>query len=137
MLPLHFADSNLLYDVSCVAIPFDNADEEQIAAALNPADGALYGLFGPIRPDFRHFDLLSDVQWVFHANTPGTANLVPVRHYCGGLMVKNHSMIRYHVCRLSKVAPPSPLMAMNVVGDGREFSLPLPLASTCSCRRCR
>lgn len=30
MLPLHLLIQNLLYDVSQVAIPFDNVDDEQI-----------------------------------------------------------------------------------------------------------
>ena len=44
MLPLHLLIQNLLYDVSQVAIPFDNVDDEQIQKPQrwNPADlGAL------------------------------------------------------------------------------------------------
>ena len=47
MLPLHLLIQNLLYDVSQVAILFDNVDDEQIQKPQrwNPADlGALYDL---------------------------------------------------------------------------------------------
>lgn len=51
MLPLHLLIQNLLYDVSQVAIPFDNVDEEQIQKPQrwNPADlGRFMVFFGPI-----------------------------------------------------------------------------------------
>lgn len=44
MLPLHLLIQNLLYDVSRVAIPFDNVDEEQIksrSAGIPPSWAAL------------------------------------------------------------------------------------------------
>ncbi len=46
MLPLHLLIQNLLYDVSQVAIPFDNVDDEQIQKPQrwNPADLVLHDL---------------------------------------------------------------------------------------------
>ena len=49
MLPLHLLIQNLLYDVSQVAIPFDNVDDEQIRKPQrwNPADlGRLWSFLG-------------------------------------------------------------------------------------------
>ncbi len=57
MLPLHLLIQNLLYDVSQVAIPFDNVDDEQIRkpAALEPGRSrALYGLLWTDQLDFRY-----------------------------------------------------------------------------------
>ncbi|STM19145.1 Mg(2+) transport ATPase, P-type [Escherichia coli] len=91
MLPLHLLIQNLLYDVSQVAIPFDNVDDEQIQKPQrwNPADlGRFMIFFGPISSIF---DILTFclMWWVFHANTPGNANAVPVGLVCGGLTVAN------------------------------------------------
>lgn len=71
MLPLHLLIQNLLYDVSQVAIPFDNVDDEQIRKPQrwNPADlGRFMVFFGPISSIF---DILTFglMWWVFHANT--------------------------------------------------------------------
>lgn len=55
MLPLHLLIQNLLYDVSQVAIPFDNVDDEQIQKPQrwNPADlGRFMVFFGPISSIF-------------------------------------------------------------------------------------
>ncbi|VEB51037.1 magnesium-transporting ATPase MgtA [Salmonella enterica subsp. enterica] len=43
MLPLHLLIQNLLYDVSQVAIPFDNVDEEQIQKAAALESGGFGG----------------------------------------------------------------------------------------------
>ncbi len=63
MLPLHLLIQNLLYDVSQVAIPFDNVDDEQIRKPQrwNPADSALYGLLWTDQLDFRYPHLRPDV----------------------------------------------------------------------------
>ncbi len=47
MLPLHLLIQNLLYDVSQVAIPFDNVDDEQIRKPQrwNPADLGRFMVF--------------------------------------------------------------------------------------------
>ncbi|MFO6063411.1 cation transporting ATPase C-terminal domain-containing protein, partial [Pseudomonas aeruginosa] len=56
---VHLLIQNLLYDVSQVAIPFDNVDDEQIRKPQrwNPADlGRFMVFFGPISSIF---DILS------------------------------------------------------------------------------
>jgi Mg2+-importing ATPase len=62
MLPLHLLIQNLLYDVSQVAIPFDNVDDEQIRQPQrwNPADLGRFMIFFD-QLHFRHSDLLPDV----------------------------------------------------------------------------
>ena len=56
MLPLHLLIQNLMYDVSQVAIPFDNVDDESgsEAAALEPwrISGRFMLFFGPISSIF-------------------------------------------------------------------------------------
>ncbi len=62
MLPLHLLIQNLLYDVSQVAIPFDNVDDEQIqkAAALESGgSGALYDLLRTDQLDLRYSDVFA------------------------------------------------------------------------------
>ena len=91
MLPLHLLIQNLLYDVSQVAIPFDNVDDEQIQKPQrwNPADlGALYGLLRTDQLDFRYSDVLPDVVGI-PCQHAGNANAVPVGLVCGGLTVAN------------------------------------------------
>ncbi len=88
MLPLHLLIQNLLYDVSQVAIPFDNVDDEQIRKPQrwNPAD--LYRFmvfFGPISSIF---DILTFclMWWVFHANTPEHQTLFQSGWFVVGLL---------------------------------------------------
>src|ERR1051325_5152331 len=55
MLPLHLLVQNLLYDVSQIAIPFDNVDEEFLKSPQrwNPADlGRFMVFFGPLSSVF-------------------------------------------------------------------------------------
>ena len=74
MLPLHLLVQNLLYDLSQIAIPFDNVDDELVRQPLrwNPADlGRFMVFFGPISS---LFDILTfALMWlVFAANTPSS-----------------------------------------------------------------
>ncbi|STV96581.1 magnesium-transporting ATPase MgtA [Klebsiella michiganensis] len=53
MLPLHLLIQNLLYDVSQVAIPFDNVDDEQIrnrSAGTRRISAALWSSLGQLVP---------------------------------------------------------------------------------------
>ncbi len=43
MLPLHLLIQNLMYDVSQVAIPFDNVDDEQIARSRSTGTRQIWG----------------------------------------------------------------------------------------------
>jgi Mg2+-importing ATPase len=63
MLPLHLLIQNLMYDVSQVAIPFDNVDDEQIrsrSAGTRPISGALWCSLARSAPSSTS-DLLPDV----------------------------------------------------------------------------
>ncbi|EMD3735449.1 magnesium-translocating P-type ATPase [Salmonella enterica] len=134
MLPLHLLIQNLLYDVSQVAIPFDNVDEEQIQKPQrwNPADlGRFMVFFGPISSIF---DILTFclMWWVFHANTPETQTLFQSGWFVVGLL--SQTLIVHMICtrRLPFIQSRAawPLMAMTllvmVVGVSLPFS---PLAS--------
>lgn len=88
MLPLHLLIQNLLYDVSQVAIPFDNVDDEQIQKPQrwNPADlGRFMLFFGPISSIF---DILTFclMWWVFHANVPEAQTLFQSGWFVVGLL---------------------------------------------------
>ncbi|WP_061707778.1 magnesium-translocating P-type ATPase [Pseudenterobacter timonensis] len=88
MLPLHLLMQNLMYDLSQVAIPFDNVDEEQIQQPQrwNPADlGRFMLFFGPISSIF---DILTFcLMWfVFHANTPEHQTLFQSGWFVVGLL---------------------------------------------------
>lgn len=88
MLPLHLLIQNLLYDVSQVAIPFDNVDEEQIRKPQrwNPADlGRFMIFFGPISSIF---DILTFcvMWWVFKANMPEAQTLFQSGWFVEGLL---------------------------------------------------
>ncbi|EBS1281880.1 magnesium-translocating P-type ATPase [Salmonella enterica subsp. enterica serovar Napoli] len=134
MLPLHLLIQNLLYDVSLVAIPFDNVDEEQIQKPQrwNPADlGRFMVFFGPISSIF---DILTFclMWWVFHANTPETQTLFQSGWFVVGLLSQTLIVHMIRTRRLPFIQSRAawPLMAMTllvmVVGVSLPFS---PLAS--------
>ena len=88
MLPLHLLVQNLLYDVSQIAIPFDNVDEELIKAPIrwNPQDiGRFMVFFGPISSVF---DIATyAVMWyVFQANTNASQTLFQSGWFIEGLL---------------------------------------------------
>ncbi|MFW1856966.1 cation transporting ATPase C-terminal domain-containing protein, partial [Acinetobacter ursingii] len=77
MLPIHVLVQNLLYDVSQIAIPFDQVDEEQLEKPQRwqPSEvGRFMVVFGPISSIF---DILTfGIMWfVFDANTPAQHSL--------------------------------------------------------------
>jgi Mg2+-importing ATPase len=78
MLPMHLLVQNLLYDISQIAIPFDNVDEEMLKQPQRwqPADvGRFMLFFGPISSifDITTFALM---WYVFDANTPDHQTLL-------------------------------------------------------------
>ncbi len=88
MLPLHLLIQNLMYDVSQVAIPFDNVDDEQIQKPQRwePAElGRFMLFFGPISSIF---DILTFcLMWfVFHATTPEQQTLFQSGWFVVGLL---------------------------------------------------
>ncbi len=101
MLPLHLLIQNLLYDVSQVAIPFDNVDDEQIQKPqrLIRRIRRFMIFFGPISSisSILTFCLM---WWVFHANTPETQTLFQSGWFVVGLLSQTLivHMIRYPPC---------------------------------------
>ncbi|OAT29115.1 Mg(2+) transport ATPase, P-type [Buttiauxella ferragutiae ATCC 51602] len=134
MLPLHLLIQNLLYDVSQVAIPFDNVDDEQIQKPQrwNPADlGRFMVFFGPISSIF---DILTFcvMWWVFQANVPEAQTLFQSGWFVVGLLSQTLivHMIRTRRIPFIQSRAAWPLLVMTlvvmVVGIGLPFS---PLAS--------
>ena len=134
MLPLHLLIQNLLYDVSQVAIPFDNVDEEQIQKPQrwNPADlGRFMIFFGPISSIF---DILTFcvMWWVFKANVPEAQTLFQSGWFVVGLLSQTLivHMIRTRRVPFIQSRAAWPLIVMTlmviVVGIALPFS---PLAS--------
>jgi len=88
MLPLHLLIQNLMYDISQVAIPFDNVDEDQLQKPQrwDPAElGRFMIFFGPISSIF---DILTFcLMWfVFHATTPEQQTLFQSGWFVVGLL---------------------------------------------------
>ena len=88
MLPLQLLTQNLLYDVSQIAIPFDNVDDEVVRLPLKwkPDDiGRFMVFFGPLSSIF---DLVAfAVMWyVFEANTVGRQSLFQSGWFILGLV---------------------------------------------------
>ncbi len=134
MLPLHLLIQNLLYDVSQVAIPFDNVDDEQIAKPQrwNPADlGRFMVFFGPISSIF---DILTFclMWWVFKANVPEAQTLFQSGWFVVGLLSQTLivHMIRTRRIPFIQSRAAWPLLVMTLVVMVVGISLPFsPLAS--------
>lgn len=134
MLPLHLLIQNLMYDMSQVAIPFDNVDEEQIRKPQrwNPADlGRFMLFFGPISSIF---DILTFcLMWfVFHANVPEAQTLFQSGWFVVGLLSQTLIVHMIRTRRIpfiqSRAAWPLILMTglVMLLGIALPFS---PLAS--------
>ena len=133
MLPLQLLLQNLLYDVSQIAIPFDNVDAELVAQPLrwNPADIRRFMLFfGPISS---LFDITTfAVMWfVFKANSIGHAVLFQSGWFVVGLLTQT---LIVHMIRTPKIPfiesrAAWPLIGMTLLVMGVGIFLPLgPLA---------
>ncbi|MBB1199044.1 magnesium-translocating P-type ATPase [Enterobacteriaceae bacterium 89] len=134
MLPLHLLIQNLLYDVSQVAIPFDNVDDEQIQKPQrwNPTDlGRFMVFFGPISSIF---DILTFcLMWfVFHANTPEHQTLFQSGWFVVGLLSQTLivHMIRTRRIPFIQSRAAWPLIVMTLVVMAVGVALPFsPLAT--------
>ncbi|MEG1212034.1 MAG: magnesium-translocating P-type ATPase [Leclercia sp.] len=134
MLPLHLLIQNLMYDVSQVAIPFDNVDDEQIQKPQrwNPSElGRFMLFFGPISSIF---DILTFcLMWfVFHANTPDHQTLFQSGWFVVGLLSQTLvvHMIRTRRIPFIQSRAAWPLMVMTVLVMVLGIVLPFsPLAS--------
>ena len=133
MLPLHLLIQNLLYDVSQVAIPFDNVDEDQIKRPQrwNPADlGRFMIFFGPISSIF---DIITFcvMWWVFQANVPEAQTLFQSGWFVVGLLSQTLivHMIRTRRVPFLQSRAAWPLMVMTLLVMVAGIALPFsPLA---------
>lgn len=134
MLPMQLLVQNLLYDVSQIAIPFDNVDVELLKMPLrwNPADlGRFMVFFGPISS---LFDVLTFMlMWfVFHADTPGKQTLFQSGWFVVGLLTQTLVVHMIRTPRIPFVQSRAgwPLMLMTAVVMAVGIFLPMgPLAS--------
>ncbi|MGE4222296.1 MAG: magnesium-translocating P-type ATPase [Vicinamibacterales bacterium] len=102
MLPMHLLVQNLLYDISQIAIPFDNVDDDLVRQPLrwNPAGiGRFMVYFGPISSIF---DITTyGVMWfVFSANTVDEQTLFQSGWFVVGLLTQT---LIVHMIRTPKV----------------------------------
>ncbi|MDE1196042.1 MAG: magnesium-translocating P-type ATPase [Pseudomonas sp.] len=133
MLPMHLLVQNLLYDVSQIAIPFDNVDEELLKKPQRwqPADvGRFMMFFGPISSIFDITTFV--VMWyVFGANTPEHQTLFQSGWFVVGLLTQT---LIVHMIRTPKIPflqsrAAMPLMVMTGVIMAVGIFLPMgPLA---------
>jgi Mg2+-importing ATPase len=102
MLPLQLLMQNLLYDISQIAIPFDNVDDELVKKPLNwnPGDiGRFMVFFGPISSvfDITTFALM---WYVFHAQTEGQQALFQSGWFVVGLLTQT---LVVHLIRTARI----------------------------------
>jgi Mg2+-importing ATPase len=102
MLPLQLLVQNLLYDISQIAIPFDNVDPELLGQPQrwNPDDiGRFMVWFGPVSSVF---DIVTyALMWfVFSANTPAEQTLFQSGWFVEGLLSQT---LIVHMIRTRKV----------------------------------
>ena len=119
MLPMHLLVQNLLYDISQIAIPFDNVDEELLKKPQRwqPGEiGRFMVYFGPISSVF---DLITyAMMWfVFSANTIAEQTLFQSGWFVEGLLTQT---LIVHMIRTSKLPfiqsrAATPLMVMTVI----------------------
>ena len=134
MLPLHLLVQNLLYDVSQIAIPFDNVDAELIQKPLSwkPADiGRFMLFFGPLSSVF-DITTFAVMWWVFGANTPAHQTLFQSGWFVVGLLTQTLvvHMIRSPKLPFIQSRAAWPLTIMTLVIMAAGIFLPMgPLAS--------
>ena len=134
MLPIHLLIQNLMYDISQVAIPYDNVDDSQITKPQhwNPADlGRFMVFFGPISSIF---DILTFcvMWWVFKANVPEAQTLFQSGWFVEGLLSQTLvvHMIRTRRIPFLQSRASWPLMIMTTLVMVLGIALPFsPLAS--------
>ncbi|MBC3878307.1 magnesium-translocating P-type ATPase [Undibacterium sp. FT79W] len=134
MLPMHLLVQNLLYDISQIAIPFDNVDEELLKKpqGWQPVDvGRFMVFFGPISSVFDITTFL--MMWfVFGANTPEKQTLFQSGWFIVGLLTQT---LIVHMIRTSKLPfiqshASTPLMVTTGIIMAVGIFLPMgPLAN--------
>ncbi|WP_029524068.1 magnesium-translocating P-type ATPase [Polaromonas glacialis] len=134
MLPLQLLVQNLLYDVSQIAIPFDNVDADQVSQPLkwNPDDiGRFMVYFGPISSifDITTFALM---WFVFKANAIESQTLFQSGWFVVGLLTKTLIVHMIRTPRIPFIESRAawPLLGMTLLIMAAGIFLPMgPLAS--------
>jgi Mg2+-importing ATPase len=117
MLPMQLLVQNLLYDISQIAIPFDNVDDELLKKPQrwNPGDIGRFMLF--FGPTSSIFDIITfAMMWfVFSANTMAGQTLFQSGWFVEGLLTQT---LIVHMLRTSKIPfiqsrASTPLLAMT------------------------
>ncbi len=133
MLPMHLLVQNLLYDISQIAIPFDNVDEELLKQPQRwqPGDvGRFMVFFGPISSIF-DITTYAMMWFVFSANTPEAQTLFQSGWFIVGLLTQT---LIVHMIRTPKIPfiqsrAATPLLVMTAVIMTIGIFLPMgPLA---------
>jgi Mg2+-importing ATPase len=133
MLPMHLLVQNLLYDISQIAIPFDNVDEELLKKPQRwqPGDlGRFMLFFGPISSIF-DITTYAMMWFVFSANTPEEQTLFQSGWFIVGLLTQT---LIVHMIRTPKIPfiqsrAATPLLVMTAVIMAIGIFLPMgPLA---------
>ena len=133
MLPMHLLVQNLLYDISQIAIPFDNVDADMLdkPQRWQPVDvGRFMLFFGPISSIF-DISTFALMWYVFDANTPDHQTLFQSGWFVVGLLTQT---LIVHMIRTPKVPflqsrAALPLMVMTGIIMAVGIFLPMgPLA---------
>ena len=133
MLPMHLLVQNLLYDISQIAIPFDNVDDELLKKPQRwqPGDvGRFMVFFGPISSIF-DITTYAMMWFVFSANTPAEQTLFQSGWFIVGLLTQT---LIVHMIRTPKIPfiqsrAATPLLVMTAVIMAIGIFLPMgPLA---------
>ncbi|MDR3392663.1 MAG: magnesium-translocating P-type ATPase [Sulfuriferula sp.] len=119
MLPLHLLVQNLLYDVSQIAIPFDNVDEELLKQPQHwkPGDISRFMIyFGPISSIFDISTFI--VMWfAFHADSVASQTLFQSGWFVEGLLSQT---LIVHMIRTRKLpflqSRPAGLLVFMTIG---------------------
>ena len=102
MLPLQLLVQNLLYDISQIAIPFDNVDADLVKAPLkwDPGDiGRFMVFFGPISSVF-DIATYALMWWVFKATSPAEQSLFQTGWFVESLLTQT---LIVHMIRTPKL----------------------------------
>ena len=129
MLPLQLLVQNLLYDISQIAIPFDNVDREFLKKPQrwNPADiGRFMVYFGPVSSvfDIATFALM---WFAFAANSPAHQTLFQSGWFVEGLLSQTLivHMIRTQKLPFIQSRASAPLLAMTAIIMAIGIFLPM------------
>ena len=133
MLPIHLLVQNLLYDISQIAIPFDNVDDELLKKPQRwqPGDvGRFMVFFGPISSVF-DITTFAMMWFVFSANTVAEQTLFQSGWFVVGLLTQT---LIVHMIRTPKIPfiqsrAATPLIVMTGIIMAVGIFLPMgPLA---------